>query len=78
MQQVIIYPRHLEAVQYVVDNYGSIIRGAGKISGSAFSKRIEEAYDMDNPINRNSAELAHEFIDNIEVLESGTARWQLT
>ena len=77
MQQEVLYPSHLEAVQYVVDCYGFIIRGKGKMSGEDFSKHIKRVYDVENPINRTSAELANEFIDNIEVLETGVARWQL-
>lgn len=76
MQQEVIYPKFLDAVKYAVDTHSDCLKGKGKVSGRQFSELIKKAYDQANPINSNAAELAAANIDNIEVLDSGTIRWQ--
>ncbi|MBO4719020.1 MAG: hypothetical protein J5658_04000 [Prevotella sp.] len=76
MEQIIQYPKYLDAVRYAIDTHYGVLEGRGKVTGKRFAKLIRERYDMANPINQNAAELAEAYIDNIEVTEGGTTRWQ--
>lgn len=76
MQQIIQYPKYLEAVRYAVSTHYFVLEGKGKVSGKRFADLIRERYDMANPINQNAAELAEAYIDNIELTAGGSTRWQ--
>lgn len=76
MEQIILYPKYLDAVKYAIETHSVCAKGKGEMSGKRFSELIKKSYDQANPINRNAAELAEANIDNIEVWESGTVRWQ--
>ena len=76
MTQVIMYPRYLDAVRYAIDTHNSVLEGRGKISGLAFASLIRFYYDQENPINQDAAELAEQYIDNIELTPANTIRWQ--
>lgn len=78
MKQEIIYPKYLEAVTGAIETHSSVLEGKGKVSGKKFAQFIREAYNQDNPMNSNAAELAETYIDNIEITPSGTVRWQFT
>lgn len=76
MEQIIIQPDYLDAVKYAVNTHSQCIAGMGKVTGKRFAKIIRMVYDQDNPMNEDAAFLAEMYIKNIEVLESGTVRWQ--
>ena len=78
MRQEIIYPKYLEAVTGAIDTHNEVLRGKGKVSGKKFAQFIREAYNQENPMNSNAAELAETYIDNIELTEGGTIRWQFS
>ena len=78
MKQEIIYPKYLEAVQYAIETHNKVLEGKGKVSGKKFADLIRKAYPQANPINANAAELAETYIDNIELTEGGTIRWQFS
>ena len=76
MNQVIQYPKYLDAVRYAIDTHSKVLEGKGKVTGRKFAKLIREKYDQANPINQNAAELAEAYIDNIEITPGNTIRWQ--
>ena len=76
MEHIIIYPDYIDALKYAIETHSRCIAGMGEMNGKKFAKRIRESYDQANPMNANAAELAEANIKKIEVLESGTVRWQ--
>ena len=78
MEQIIIQPDYLDAVKYAVETHSLCITGMGLVSGKKFAKAIRKFYNQDNPMNSEAAYLAEVYIRNIEVLDSGTVRWQIS
>lgn len=76
MEHIIIYPDYISAVKYAIETHSRCITGMGEISGKKFADMIRKCYSQDNPMNSEAAALAEAHIKNIEVLESGTIRWQ--
>ena len=78
MEHIIIYPDYLDAVKYAIETHSVCITGKGRMNGKKFAAEIRDFYNMDNPMNSEAAYLAEMYIANIEVLESGTVRWQFS
>ena len=76
MEHIIIYPNYIDALKYAIETHSRCIAGMGEVSGKKFASLIRKSYSQDNPMNSEAAALAETHIKNIEVLESGTVRWQ--
>ena len=76
VEEVILYPRYIDAVRFAVHRHYKVLEGKGRVTGKRFASLIREKCDMANPMNQNAAELAENNIDNIELTEGGSIRWQ--